>query len=199
MIRTLEVETNPCPKLGSAVEWIPRRVQNGWSINLVPGRRFVSLKQSFGAALIDSTPYVCITSWTMHTYSKDPRSSPRFDHLPGLPPSGMRFPSTSQRGWRPFLLIVLSSIPVLYSVWTLGVVALAGDIGVNCVLGIEVQEVIPDDYLWSPDRPVEGDRLVRIGGWSDRLDYPAYVEAEPDAPLADRRAGRGRMDLEGGW
>ena len=74
------------------------------------------------------------------------------------------------------MLIVLSSIPILYSIWTLGVVGLSGDIGVNCVLGTEVREAIPSDYVWSPARPSEGDRLVRIDHRAI-VHYPAYVEA----------------------
>ena len=82
-----------------------------------------------------------------------------------------------------FLLIVLSSIPICYSLWSLAVVAWSGDIGVNCVLGIEVKEAIPADFLWSPDqpgerdRPREGDRLVKIGGVPIQH-YPAFVEAK---------------------
>jgi transcriptional regulator with GAF, ATPase, and Fis domain len=85
--------------------------------------------------------------------------------------------------WTLFLLIALSSIPIVYSLWSLAVVAWSGDIGVNCVLGVEVKEAIPEDYLWKsdqpdgPDRPQAGDRLIRIG---DRAisHYPAYVDAK---------------------
>jgi transcriptional regulator with GAF, ATPase, and Fis domain len=80
-------------------------------------------------------------------------------------------------------LIALSSVPIVYSLWSLAVVAWSGDIGVNCVLGIEVKEAIPADFKWvpdrsgEPDRPEAGDRLIKIG---DRLipHYPAYVEAK---------------------
>ena len=100
----------------------------------------------------------------------------RAPSLPGSPPARVGFPSASPGGRRPVLLIVLSLIPILYSVWTLGVVALSGDIGVNCVMGIEVREAIPDEFAWSPSRPAEGDRLIRIG--DHPIDhYPAYVEA----------------------
>jgi transcriptional regulator with GAF, ATPase, and Fis domain len=75
------------------------------------------------------------------------------------------------------LLVSLAMIPIVYSVWTLFVVATDGDIGVNCVLGIEIKEAIPVDYLWEGSRPWEGDRLVRIGGRA--VDhYPAFVEAK---------------------
>jgi transcriptional regulator with GAF, ATPase, and Fis domain len=80
------------------------------------------------------------------------------------------------RAW-PWLLLGLSLIPIVYSVWTLYVVATDGDIGANCVLGVEIKEAIPDDYAWQPDRPLEGDRLVRIG--TRAIDhYPAFVEAK---------------------
>lgn len=80
-------------------------------------------------------------------------------------------------GTRSVVLFALSLIPVVYSVWCLAVVARAGDIGLHCVMGIEVKEVIPDDFNWTPTRPVEGDRLVRIGDRSISH-YPAYVEAK---------------------
>jgi transcriptional regulator with GAF, ATPase, and Fis domain len=68
-------------------------------------------------------------------------------------------------------------IPVVYSVWALGVVARDGDIGLNCVLGIEIKEAVPDEYDWTPTRPEAGDRLVRIDGQG--IDhYPAFVEAK---------------------
>ena len=104
----------------------------------------------------------------------DPRRGPS---LPALPTPRIEWSSLLVGGWRPFLIVALASIPVIYSLWTLGVVALAGDIGVNCVMGIELKEPIPSEFVWSPSRPVEGDRLVRIG---DRLitHYPAYVEAK---------------------
>ena len=88
-----------------------------------------------------------------------------------------RTPSASWRGFRTFLLGVLILIPISYSVWSLAIVAWTGDIGLSCVLGIELKESIPPDFVWVPTRPQEGDRLVRIGDRS--IDhYPAYVEAK---------------------
>ena len=50
-------------------------------------------------------------------------------------------------------MLVLSLIPIIYSAWSLFVVATDGDIGLNCVLGIEIKEPIPPDYVWeSEDR-----------------------------------------------
>ena len=71
----------------------------------------------------------------------------------------------------------MGMIPVVYSVWALGVVARDGDIGLNCVLGIEIKEAVPADYAWTPAQPEAGDRLVRIDG--QEIDhYPAFVEAK---------------------
>ncbi len=98
---------------------------------------------------------------------------------------GAKPASSSSSGLRPLLLIALSMIPVIYSVWCLAVVARTGDIGLNWVMGIEVKEAISDDFAGSPTRPVEGDRLVRIGD-HPISHYPAYVEA--------RRMIRDRLD-----
>ncbi len=96
-----------------------------------------------------------------------------------FPPSqpGSRLASSFWRKSRPFWLTALASIPIVYSLWSLAIVAMSGDIGLSCVLGIELKEAIPPDFAWSPDRPREGDRLVRIG---DRAidHYPAYVESK---------------------
>jgi len=91
-----------------------------------------------------------------------------------VPVAGSKVPSarTSRPGW----LIVVSLIPVVYSIMALGVVAWTGDIGLNCVLGIEVQETIPTDFTWEPTRPGVGDRLSQIEG-QPIGHYPAYVEA----------------------
>ncbi len=76
-------------------------------------------------------------------------------------------------------------IPVIYSVWCLVEVARAGDIGLNCVMGIEIKETIPDEFAWPDGRPLEGDRLEKIGDHAIGH-YPAYVEA--------RRMIRDRLD-----
>jgi transcriptional regulator with GAF, ATPase, and Fis domain len=67
-------------------------------------------------------------------------------------------------------------IPVIYSVLALSVVAWAGDIGLNCVMGIEIKEAISPEFAWDPARPAVGDRLSRIDG-RPIGHYPAYVEA----------------------
>ncbi len=96
--------------------------------------------------------------------------------LPPLPDFGRAASQAAGWAW-PSLLVALSLIPIVYSVWSLYLVAMDGDIGVNCVLGIEIKEAIPADYAWEPDRPEEGDWLVRIGGRT--IDhYPAFVEAK---------------------
>ncbi len=110
--------------------------------------------------------------------------NPRIPRIPGLPglwssaqPVQGSKPIAGPKGSRPLLLIALSMIPLIYSVWCLAEVARAGDIGLNCVLGIEIKEAIPVEFDWSPSRPVEGDRLIRVG---DRpiSHFPAYVEAK---------------------
>ena len=70
-------------------------------------------------------------------------------------------------------------IPILYSMGVLVVVAGMGDIGLNCVLGIIIKEDVPKEFIWTMDRPVEGDQLVAVGG---RLieHYPDYVAALRD-------------------
>jgi transcriptional regulator with GAF, ATPase, and Fis domain len=104
---------------------------------------------------------------------------PVFHRLPATtgPVSWVKHPSMSTGGAWPFLLFALSLIPIVYSVWSLYVVATDGDIGANCVLGVEIKEAIPADYVWEPARPLEGDRLVRIGGRTTDH-YPAFVEAK---------------------
>ncbi len=67
-------------------------------------------------------------------------------------------------------------VPVLYSVGVLVVVAGMGDIGLNCVLGIVIKEDVPPSYRWNPDRPGEGDQLVKIGARAIEH-YPDYVAA----------------------
>ena len=80
-------------------------------------------------------------------------------------------------GIRPLWLLALAMIPVVYSVWALVVVARAGEIGVHCVLGVEIKEAVSRDYEWTPDRPKEGDKLLRIGSRAI-VHYPGYVEAK---------------------
>jgi len=109
--------------------------------------------------------------------NKSHPSTPDFRRAALVPPPGVRGPSRVSGGAWPFLICALSLIPIVYSAWSLWVVARDGDIGVNCVLGIEIKEEIPDEYAWEGGRPAAGDHLVRIGGRS--IDhYPAFVEAK---------------------
>ncbi len=82
----------------------------------------------------------------------------------------------SLRPARPLLLIVLSAIPIFYSIWVMAVVAWTGDIGLNCVLGVIVKESVPAEFAWSPDGPQVGDILVEVEGRAIGH-YPAYVAA----------------------
>jgi len=63
-----------------------------------------------------------------------------------------------------------------YSLAVLLVVAFMGDIGVRCIFGNKVMEVVTPDYDWQGGRPVPGDQIVAIGG--RRVDtYPDYIKA----------------------
>ena len=99
----------------------------------------------------------------------------RRDPFFSLPSPGSKAALTP-RFSRPAWLIVLSLVPVVYSVWVLGVVAWTGDIGLNCVLGIEVKEEVSADYVWEPGPPGVGDRLTRVDGHTINH-YPGYVGA----------------------
>ncbi len=104
--------------------------------------------------------------------------SPEFRRGPIFPnslPTG-NTPPTYWGGVRSLLLATLVSLPIVYSAWSLAIVAWSGDIGLSCVLGIELKEEVPPEFAWQPDRPVAGDRLVRIGDRSI-THYPAYVDA----------------------
>ena len=92
--------------------------------------------------------------------------------------------SGSRRFSRPIVLLLVSAVPILYSIWVMAVVALTGDIGLNCVLGTVVKESISEDFVWSPGRPEVGDQIVAIGGRPIPY-YPAYVAAMRD--IRDRR------------
>ena len=77
---------------------------------------------------------------------------------------------------RALVLVILSLVPILYSVGVLAVVAEMGDLGLNCVLGIIIKEEVPAYFSWDGGRPQEGDQLVQIGG--RRIEhYPDYVSA----------------------
>ncbi len=72
--------------------------------------------------------------------------------------------------------LLLSVIPILYSIWVLGVVASAGNIGLNCVLGTIIQEEVSSDFNWPGNRPAVGDQLVGLAGRPIEH-YPDYVAA----------------------
>ena len=74
-------------------------------------------------------------------------------------------------------LLTLSAVGViLYSLGTLWFVLTAGDIGVRCVLGYRVMDVVPAHYQWqrSPS-PELGARLAaEKAAWSDGPPHPGH-------------------------
>ncbi|MDX2039078.1 MAG: sigma 54-interacting transcriptional regulator [Isosphaeraceae bacterium] len=74
------------------------------------------------------------------------------------------------------MMAVLGVVAIAYSVWVLWIVATSGDIGVRCVLGIEVKEAVPTEYEWEGGRPGVGDTLDSVDGRLIRH-YPDYVDA----------------------
>jgi len=104
-------------------------------------------------------------------------------------PSGGPARGASVSSFRPLdrhrpVVLALSLIPVVYSIWVLGAVASSGDIGLRCIFGTTVKEAVPADYRWvagraRPDDPVVpglGDRVIRIGTREIRT-YTDYVAA----------------------
>jgi transcriptional regulator with GAF, ATPase, and Fis domain len=71
-----------------------------------------------------------------------------------------------------------SLLVILYSVAVLTHVAWMGTIGVRCMFGTKVEEVIPSDYDWRDARPEIGDSLLSIGSISIReRSYGDYIRA----------------------
>ncbi|MFI5454806.1 MAG: sigma 54-interacting transcriptional regulator [Isosphaerales bacterium] len=71
-----------------------------------------------------------------------------------------------------------SLLVILYSVAVLTHVAWMGTIGVRCMFGTKVEEVIPSDYDWRNDRPRIGDSLLAIGPYKIReRSYGDYIRA----------------------
>lgn len=69
-----------------------------------------------------------------------------------------------------------SFLVLVYSVAVLTHVAAMGTIGVRCMFGTRVEEEIPDDYVWSDDRPHIGDWLLSIGGFDiHERNYGDYI------------------------
>jgi transcriptional regulator with GAF, ATPase, and Fis domain len=74
----------------------------------------------------------------------------------------VRGPSWVGKPHRAFLMCFSLGV-LLYSLAVLLVVAWMGDIGVRCIFGNEVKEVVSGEYEWDGGRPVPGDRVLAIG------------------------------------
>jgi transcriptional regulator with GAF, ATPase, and Fis domain len=71
-----------------------------------------------------------------------------------------------------------SFLVILYSVAVLTHVAWMGTIGVRCMFGTKVEEVIPADYVWRDARPGIDDSLLSIGSTHIReRSYGDYIRA----------------------
>ena len=67
---------------------------------------------------------------------------------------------------------------LLYSIAVLTHVARMGSIGVRCMFGTKVEEVIPADYIWHDSRPRIGDTLLSIGASEiHERSYSDYIRA----------------------
>ena len=87
---------------------------------------------------------------------------------------------------------------ILYSVTVLPLVAWMGDIGARCIFGTELKEAIPDEYIWTNERPEVGDQLQCIGGrpLNNYTDYIRAMRTEP-AASAGRSTSSGVTTPEG--
>ena len=84
-----------------------------------------------------------------------------------------------------------SLLVLIYSVAVLTHVAWMGTIGVRCMFGTKVEEVIPADYVWGSDRPRIGDSLVTIGRFDiHEKNYGDYIRALRRLERPDWRHGR---------
>ncbi len=93
-----------------------------------------------------------------------------------------RLAAAAWRPWRERLLWTACSVLVLsYSVWVLRHVATMGTIGVRCMFGTTVEEVVAKDYRWQGGRPQAGDDLLSIGdrrfSASPYVGYAEYIRA----------------------
>jgi hypothetical protein len=90
-------------------------------------------EQSFGAHHL--VRHRC-SDITMDHLSLPRSPEPRRDAPPSYSAQGSRSLGWTS-GWFTFVVIgLLSLIPIVYSLWSLAVVAWSGDIGVSCVLGL---------------------------------------------------------------
>jgi len=78
--------------------------------------------------------------------------------------------------WNHAFLIGCSVVVILYSVTVLAQVAWMGDIGARCIFGTELKEAVPDEYVWTNQRPEVGDQLLTIDG-SPLANYTDYIRA----------------------
>ena len=77
--------------------------------------------------------------------------------------------------------MIFSLAVLLYSIAVLLLVAWMGDIGLRCVFGNEVKEMIPTDYKWKGGRPRQGDTLLAIGSLRSPT-IPTTLSAEESEP-----------------
>ena len=131
-----------------------------------------------------------IASWICHKISAVDWGELNPPSLPNLSSGdswgrGRRRPSgfsTLGSSWRRTTLRVLwmgcSLGVLLYSIAVLTHVARMGSIGVRCMFGTKVEEVIPADYIWRDSRPRIGDTLLSIGASEiHERSYSDYIRA----------------------
>src|SRR4051812_7764159 len=94
------------------------------------------------------------------------------------PEAPLKGPSWNRKPHRAFLMSFSLGV-LLYSLAVLLVVAYMGDIGVRCIFGNEVKEVIPAGYAWKGERPAQGDRVISIGV-TPVATYSDYIKALRD-------------------
>ena len=82
------------------------------------------------------------------------------------------------RGRKPHraFLMGFSLVVLLFSLAVLLMVAWMGDIGVRCIFGNEVKEVVSTDYAWATGRPVPGDLILEMGP-TKVSNYSEYIRA----------------------
>src|SRR4051812_44095178 len=72
------------------------------------------------------------------------------------------------------VLMGVSLLVIVYSIAVLVQVAWMGDIGVRCIFGTDLKEVVPPDYPWTEERPQVGDTLLAIGT-NSIANYTEYI------------------------